>query len=233
MGSDAARAAAAGRRADLPIRGGAAGRVLDPPGEGAAADRDGVAVRQRHAAGDPPGGADDARSTWPAWSPGRASEAQGPGQPAGMGITLAASAERIGAAIDKLAFEFRGVKALVAASQAAPRALLIRYLRSIITCNVIEVDQSKLAESERAGQRRPDGDRSGFGGAGGLRAVRAPAPAPGGGLGAGARGRAAGARSRARRVARLRRGAVESARLRRPGSGGAALPGEADLGPRS
>ena len=73
-------------------------------------------------------------------------EAQGPGQPAGMGITLAASADRIGAAIDKLAFEFRGIKALVAASQAAPRALLIRYLRSIITCNVIEVEQAKLAE---------------------------------------------------------------------------------------
>ena len=79
-----------------------------------------------------------------AWS---RNEPQGPGQPAGMGITLAASAERIGAAIDKLAFEFRGVKALVAASQAAPRALLIRYLRSIITCHVIEVDQNKLAES--------------------------------------------------------------------------------------
>ena len=78
-----------------------------------------------------------------AWS---RAEAQGPGQPAGMGITLAASAERIGAAIDKLAFEFRGVKTLVAASQAAPRAMLIRYLRSIITCSVIEIDQTKLAE---------------------------------------------------------------------------------------
>src|SRR5690242_6119603 len=78
-----------------------------------------------------------------AWS---REQPQGPGQPAGMGITLAASAERIGAAIDKLAFEFRGVRALVAASQAAPRALLIRYLRSIITCNVVEIDQAKLAE---------------------------------------------------------------------------------------
>ena len=78
-----------------------------------------------------------------AWS---RDQAQGPGQPAGMGITLAASAERIGAAIDKLAFEFHGIKALVAASQAAPRALLIRYLRAIITCSVIEVDQSRLAE---------------------------------------------------------------------------------------
>jgi CheY-like chemotaxis protein len=78
-----------------------------------------------------------------AWS---REEAQGPGQPAGMGITLAASAERIGAAIDKLAYEFRGIKALVAASQAAPRALLIRYLTSIITCSVIEIDKGKLTE---------------------------------------------------------------------------------------
>jgi CheY-like chemotaxis protein len=83
-----------------------------------------------------------------AWS---REQPQGPGQPAGMGITLAASAERIGAAVDKLAFEFRGVKALVAASQAAPRALLIRYLRSIITCSVIEIDQAKIAESGALG----------------------------------------------------------------------------------
>jgi len=78
-----------------------------------------------------------------AWS---REQAEGPGQPAGMGITLAASADRIGAAIDKLAFEFRGVKVLVAASQAAPRALLIRYLSSIISCNVIEIDQNKLSD---------------------------------------------------------------------------------------
>jgi CheY-like chemotaxis protein/Tfp pilus assembly protein PilZ len=83
-----------------------------------------------------------------AWS---REQAQGPGQPAGMGITLAASAERIGAAIDKLAFEFRGVKTLVAASQAAPRALLIRYLRSIITCSVVEIEQAKIAESDALG----------------------------------------------------------------------------------
>ena len=61
---------------------------------------------------------------------------------------LAASTERIGAAIDELAFAFRGIKALVAASQAAPRAMLIRYLKSIITCEVIEVDQKKLAEPD-------------------------------------------------------------------------------------
>jgi CheY-like chemotaxis protein len=75
-------------------------------------------------------------------------EAQGPGQPPGMGVMLAASTDRIGAAIDELAFAFRGIKALVAASQAAPRAMLIRYLKSIITCEVIEVDQKKLTEPD-------------------------------------------------------------------------------------
>ena len=75
-------------------------------------------------------------------------EAQGPGQPAGMGVMLAASTDRIGTAIDELAFAFRGIKALVAASQAAPRAMLIRYLKSIITCEVIEVDQKKLTEPD-------------------------------------------------------------------------------------
>ncbi len=75
-------------------------------------------------------------------------EAQGPGQPPGMGVLLAASTDRIGAAIDELAFAFRGIKALVAASQAAPRAMLIRYLKSIITCEVIEVDQKKLTEPD-------------------------------------------------------------------------------------
>jgi CheY-like chemotaxis protein len=75
-------------------------------------------------------------------------EAQGPAQPAGMGVMLAASTDRIGTAIDELAFAFRGIKALVAASQAAPRAMLIRYLKSIITCEVIEVDQKKLTEPD-------------------------------------------------------------------------------------
>ena len=221
------RSAAADRRADVPIRGRAAGRVLDVPGEGTAAGRDGVAVRR----GTPLAIRLVAPSTTinmagvVAWS---REQAQGPGQPAGMGITLAPRRERIGAAVDKLAFEFRGVKALVAASQAAPRALLIRYLRSIITCSVVEIDQAKIAESEGLGNVDLTVIDLDSAGAGGLRAVRASAPAPGGGLGAGARGRADGARSRAGRVARLRRGAGESARLRRPGSGGAALPGEAD-----
>lgn len=62
------------------------------------------------------------------------------------GVAVTPRSEAFGEAIDKLAFGFKGLKALVAASQAAPRALLIRYLRSIVTCEVVEIDQRKLAE---------------------------------------------------------------------------------------
>jgi CheY-like chemotaxis protein len=63
-----------------------------------------------------------------------------------VALSVTSRAEVLGEAIDKLAFGFKGLKTLVAASQAAPRALLIRYLRSIVTCEVIEIDQTKLSE---------------------------------------------------------------------------------------
>jgi CheY-like chemotaxis protein len=66
--------------------------------------------------------------------------------PAEVALALTSRPESFGEAVDKLAFGFSGIKALVAASQAAPRALLIRYLRSIVTCEVIEIDQRRLAE---------------------------------------------------------------------------------------
>ncbi|HEY4394851.1 MAG TPA: hypothetical protein VGP64_12350 [Polyangia bacterium] len=73
-------------------------------------------------------------------------EANGSGHPLETALTLTSRPETFGEAVDKLAFGFKGLKTLVAASQAAPRALLIRYLRSIVTCEVIEVDQRRLAE---------------------------------------------------------------------------------------
>jgi CheY-like chemotaxis protein len=63
-----------------------------------------------------------------------------------VAFSVTSRPETLGEAVDKLAFGFKGLKALVAASQAAPRALLIRYLRSIVTCEVIEIDQTKLSE---------------------------------------------------------------------------------------
>jgi CheY-like chemotaxis protein len=66
--------------------------------------------------------------------------------PGEVALALTSRPESFGDAVDKLAFGFKGIKALVAASQAAPRALLIRYLRSTVTCEVIEIDQRRLAE---------------------------------------------------------------------------------------
>jgi CheY-like chemotaxis protein len=74
--------------------------------------------------------------------------AEGPAQPAGIAVALTTAADGLGEAIDKLAFEFRGLRVLVAALQAAPRALLIRYLRSIITCEVVEIEQKRLSDPD-------------------------------------------------------------------------------------
>jgi CheY-like chemotaxis protein len=67
-------------------------------------------------------------------------------QVAALEVTVTSSTEAMGDAVDRLAFGFQGITALVAASQAAPRAHLIRYLRAIINCHVVEVDQSRLSE---------------------------------------------------------------------------------------
>jgi CheY-like chemotaxis protein len=70
---------------------------------------------------------------------------------AAMEVSLTSPADALGEAVDRLAFGFRGIKALVAASQAAPRAHLVRYLRAIITCHVVEADQKTLAEPGAVG----------------------------------------------------------------------------------
>jgi uncharacterized protein (TIGR02266 family) len=67
-------------------------------------------------------------------------EPAGPGQPAGMGVALAAPPDALGEAVDRMAFGFAGIQMLVGAGEAAPRAILSRYLRSIITCEIVDVD---------------------------------------------------------------------------------------------
>jgi CheY-like chemotaxis protein len=69
-----------------------------------------------------------------------------PGQPAGVSVALAPPSEAFGAAVDQLATGFAGFRVLLSTSEAAPRAILGRYLRSILTCTVIDVD----AETERS-----------------------------------------------------------------------------------
>jgi len=63
-----------------------------------------------------------------------------PGQPAGMAVALAATSEAFGATVDRLAAAFAGFRILLSTGEAAPRAILGRYLRSMISCTVIDAD---------------------------------------------------------------------------------------------
>jgi CheY-like chemotaxis protein len=68
-----------------------------------------------------------------------------PGEPAGMAVTLTSPSESFLSLIDRLAAGFSGFRVLLGTGEAAPRAILGRYLRSIFTCTVIDLD----AEAER------------------------------------------------------------------------------------
>jgi uncharacterized protein (TIGR02266 family) len=74
-------------------------------------------------------------------------EATGPGQPAGMGLVLDTAGERYGAVVDEIAFSFSGIQVLLGTGEPAPRAILSRYLRSILSCEIVEAkyDDSGLA----------------------------------------------------------------------------------------
>jgi len=66
--------------------------------------------------------------------------ATGVGQPAGMGVAIAGPAEALGHAVDEVAFGFGRMKVLLVAGEAAPRAILSRYLRSILRCEIVDSD---------------------------------------------------------------------------------------------
>jgi uncharacterized protein (TIGR02266 family) len=67
-------------------------------------------------------------------------ESTGPGQPAGMGIVIDTAAEQYGAVVDQIAFSFTGIQILLGTGEAAPRAILSRYLRSVLACRIIDFD---------------------------------------------------------------------------------------------
>lgn len=66
------------------------------------------------------------------------SVALGPGQPPGMGIGLTSSIEAYGAAIDDVASRYAGIRILVIGGNDASRAVLARYLRSVLACDILE-----------------------------------------------------------------------------------------------
>ena len=67
-------------------------------------------------------------------------ESTGPGQPAGMGIVVETAADQYGGVVDQIAFSFTGIHILLGTGEPAPRAIISRYLRSILACRIIDVD---------------------------------------------------------------------------------------------
>jgi CheY-like chemotaxis protein len=76
----------------------------------------------------------------------RTRESRGPGAPAGMTVAIVPPSEIFGAAVDRLASTFAGFRVLLGTTDAAPRAILGRYLRSILTCTVVDLE----GDSDRA-----------------------------------------------------------------------------------
>jgi uncharacterized protein (TIGR02266 family) len=67
------------------------------------------------------------------------------GYPAGMGVQFAQIEERYGAVIDAIVSAFEGLRILVALASSSGRALIVRYLKSIITAQVIEAIDAETA----------------------------------------------------------------------------------------
>jgi len=76
------------------------------------------------------------------------------GMPIGMGVQLHELDERYGAAIDRMVQDFVGLTVLVLAGAQERLALLGRYVRSIISCEVLEA--MTLEEADAALAADPD-----------------------------------------------------------------------------
>jgi uncharacterized protein (TIGR02266 family) len=76
------------------------------------------------------------------------------GLPDGMGVQFEQLDERYGDVIDQMVRTFLGLTVLVVAASAERLALLARYVRSIITCEIVEATDEPVAEV--ALEARPD-----------------------------------------------------------------------------
>jgi CheY-like chemotaxis protein len=82
-----------------------------------------------------------------AWT--RSAAGAGAGQPAGMGLALATPLpDGLGAVVDRIAYGFSRIKVLLGTTEPAPRAILSRYLRSIVSCEIIDVDARAIPMAE-------------------------------------------------------------------------------------
>lgn len=68
------------------------------------------------------------------------------GLPDGMGVQFQALDEKYGGVIDQLVRNFLGLTVLVVAASSDRLALLARYIRSIITCEIVEATDEHVAE---------------------------------------------------------------------------------------
>jgi uncharacterized protein (TIGR02266 family) len=69
------------------------------------------------------------------------------GRPPGMGIELGTPDERYGTVVDQIVARFSGIQILLGTGEAAPRATLNRYLRSILACEIVEVEDTRQLEA--------------------------------------------------------------------------------------
>jgi len=78
----------------------------------------------------------------------------GPGQPPGMGINLISSIDMFGERIDHLAARYARLKILVCTADLAGRAVLGRYLQSLLACDLVDWD----SPDPGGGRGRPFGE---------------------------------------------------------------------------
>ncbi len=89
-----------------------------------------------------PGGGEMAVEGVVTWTRAHADE----GMPAGMGLRFDRLEEHYGAAIDSLVRDFAGLSVLIVAASPDKLALLGRYVRSVIGCEIIEATSPEVAE---------------------------------------------------------------------------------------
>lgn len=76
-------------------------------------------------------------------------EATGPGQPAGMCLSLSPSIEAHGAIVDRLASRYVRTRILLATGEPARRAMISRHLRSILSCDLVELNLQSNDPADR------------------------------------------------------------------------------------
>jgi len=61
------------------------------------------------------------------------------GHPPGFGVEFSGTAGRFGEVVDRIVASFRGLRILVIGGVGSGRSLVARYLRSIVTCEILEL----------------------------------------------------------------------------------------------